>query len=321
METRASYVLVGAFVLGLAAAALFFVFWLGGSDGGAVRKQYAVHFSGNVTGLQPGAPVRFRGIPKGEVKSIGFRRDDKGVVDPDIIRVIVSVDTDTPVMTDTVASLEVQGLTGSPFVQLKRGDAEQLKRANAEGRPPNTPLKPGTGPRDLHIPGESSGMERIFEEFPKAIASVTDLANRAAELLNKENQEEIARLLKSSSEAMTSLNALAGEATRTVQSLETTAKDASDLAKRGQATMAEFDKGAVSVVALANEMRGLVRENRRPIADFAATGLYEFSLFLTDMRKWVRTFDRILTRLEGDPSNFLFGNRQRGFETPADGRR
>jgi phospholipid/cholesterol/gamma-HCH transport system substrate-binding protein len=59
----------------------------------------------------------------------------------------------------------------------------------------------------------------------------------------------------------------------------------------------------------------ILRENRRPIADFAATGLYEFSLFLTDTRKFVRSFDRILTRIESDPSQFLFGNRQRGFET------
>jgi phospholipid/cholesterol/gamma-HCH transport system substrate-binding protein len=63
------------------------------------------------------------------------------------------------------------------------------------------------------------------------------------------------------------------------------------------------------------DARTIVRENRRPIADFAATGLYEFSLFLTDMRKFVRTFDRIMTRIESDPSQFLFGNRQRGFET------
>jgi len=63
------------------------------------------------------------------------------------------------------------------------------------------------------------------------------------------------------------------------------------------------------------DARGIMRENRRPIADFAATGLYEFSLFMTDMRKFVRTFDRLLTRVESDPSQFLFGNRQRGFET------
>src|SRR5688572_5100373 len=111
MDTRASYVLVGAFVLGLVAAALSFGFWLGCAEGGALRHQYAVHFTGNVTGLQPGAPVRYRGIVKGEVKSIAFRRDEKGAVDPDTVRVVISVDADTPIMTDTVASLEVQGLT------------------------------------------------------------------------------------------------------------------------------------------------------------------------------------------------------------------
>ena len=300
METRASYVLVGSFVLGLVAAAIIFVLWLGRSDGGRNLVMYRVHFPGAVTGLAPGAAVRYRGINKGEVREVR--------IDPEhdeIIEVKIRVDADTPIYTDTVASLEVQGLTGSPFVQLKRSP-----KPSVEGK------KVDPKDRDKFIiEGESSGLERIFEEFPKAIASVTKLANEASALLNKENQERFASILKNADTGLKAIGDLATKAQKPVEEL-------GRLAGVAEKAFGEFDKASQSVdragqsiSSFMGDARTVVRENRRPIADFAATGLYEMSLFLTDMRKFVRTFDRLLTRVESDPSQFLFGNRQRGFET------
>jgi phospholipid/cholesterol/gamma-HCH transport system substrate-binding protein len=307
METRASYVLVGSFVLGLVAAAVIFVLWLGRSDGGKNLVTYKVHFTGAVTGLAPGAAVRYRGINKGEVRAVAIKPDQD-----DVIEVTIRVDADTPLYTDTVASLEVQGLTGSPFVQLKRSPKPGVEGKKVEPKE-----------RDkIVIQGESSGLERIFEEFPKAIASVTTLADRASGLLDKENQENFKSALRGASEALISLRGLANEMTTLAREARGPVQELATLARRGQASLGELDKAsqgvdraAQSISAFMGDARTIVRENRRPIADFAATGLYEFSLFLTDMRKFVRTFDRIMTRIESDPSQFLFGNRQRGFET------
>jgi len=307
METRASYVLVGSFVLGLVAAAVIFVLWLGRGDSGRNLVTYKVHFTGAVTGLAPGAAVRYRGIHKGEVRAVAIKADQD-----DVIEVTIRVDADTPLYSDTVASLEVQGLTGSPFVQLKRSP-----KPGVEGH------KVDPKERDkIVIQGESSGLERIFEEFPKAIASVTMLADRASALLDKENQENFKGALRGASEALTSLRGLATEMTTLAREARVPVQELANLARRGQGSLGELDKASIgvdkaaaSISAFMGDARTIVRENRRPIADFAATGLYEFSLFLTDMRKFVRTFDRIMTRIESDPSQFLFGNRQRGFET------
>jgi phospholipid/cholesterol/gamma-HCH transport system substrate-binding protein len=307
METRASYVLVGTFVLGLVAAAIVFVLWMGRGDGGRATFTYKVHFTGAVTGLAPGAAVRYRGINKGEVRSVAILPDRD-----DVIEVTIRVDTDTPLYTDTVASLEVQGLTGSPFVQLKRSP-----KPGVEGKKVNPDER-----AKIVIQGESSGLERIFEEFPKAIASVTTLADRASGLLDKENQENFKSALRGASEALTALRGLATEMTTLAREARAPVQELAALARRGQGSLGELDKASIGVDKAAasisqfmGDARTIVRENRRPIADFAATGLYEFSLFLTDMRKFVRTFDRIMTRIESDPSQFLFGNRQRGFET------
>jgi paraquat-inducible protein B len=70
---RLQPVAIGAFVLGaliLAVAALLFF------GGGALHeKRMAVvsFFDGSVAGLRVGAPVTFRGVPVGEVKSMGVR--------------------------------------------------------------------------------------------------------------------------------------------------------------------------------------------------------------------------------------------------------
>jgi len=301
METRASYVLVGSFVLGLVAAAVIFVLWIGRGDGGKNLVTYTVNFTGSVTGLAPGAAVRYRGINKGEVRAIGIKTGQD-----DVIEVTIRVDADTPVYTDTVASLEAQGLTGSPFVQLKRSPKPGVEGKKVESAAERT---------KIIIQGESSGLERIFEEFPKAIASVTTLAERASALLDKENQENFRSTLRGASEALVSLKGLVAELNTVAREARAPVQELGNLARRGQVTLGEFDKAAAGFGGLMADTRTILRENRRPIADFAATGLYEFSLFLTDMRKFVRSFDRILTRIESDPSQFLFGNRQRGFET------
>jgi phospholipid/cholesterol/gamma-HCH transport system substrate-binding protein len=300
METRASYVLVGSFVLGLVAAAIIFVLWLGRGEGGKNLVTYKVNFTGSVTGLAPGAVVRYRGINKGEVRAINIKPDHD-----EVIEVTIRVDADTPVYTDTVASLESQGLTGSPFVQLKRSPKPGVEGRKVEGEER----------AKIIIQGESSGLERIFEEFPKAIASVTTLADRASALLDKENQENFKSTLRGASEALASLKGLVAELDTVAREARVPVQELGNLARRGQVTLGELDKAVASFGGLMTDTRAILRENRRPIADFAATGLYEFSLFLTDMRKFVRSFDRILTRIESDPSQFLFGNRQRGFET------
>ena len=69
METRASYLLVGSFVLAIMAGAVVFVIWVTGTSAEKTVR-YHMRFAGSVPGLQVGSQVRFRGIPVGEVKAM-----------------------------------------------------------------------------------------------------------------------------------------------------------------------------------------------------------------------------------------------------------
>jgi phospholipid/cholesterol/gamma-HCH transport system substrate-binding protein len=105
METRAPFVLIGAFVLAAIAAVFGFVYWLNNTGGLGPRATYHVQFDGSVPGLLVGAAVLFNGIRVGE------RR----------VNATISVASNTPVRADTKVGLEFQGLTGVPVIALEGG--------------------------------------------------------------------------------------------------------------------------------------------------------------------------------------------------------
>src|SRR5437899_11254758 len=116
METRAPFVVVGAFVLAAIVAVFSFIYWLQNTGGLGPRTSYQVQFEGSVPGLLVGAAVLFNGIRVGEVTGLGLAPDNPRGVDATI-----SVASATPVRADTKVGLEFQGLTGVPVIALEGG--------------------------------------------------------------------------------------------------------------------------------------------------------------------------------------------------------
>ena len=116
METRAPFVVVGAFVLAAIAAVFGFVYWLHNTGGLGPRATYHVQFDGSVPGLLVGAAVLFNGIRVGEVTDLGLAPDS-----PRRVNATISVASTTPVRSDTKVGLEFQGLTGVPVIALEGG--------------------------------------------------------------------------------------------------------------------------------------------------------------------------------------------------------
>lgn len=116
METRAPYVLIGAFALAAILAVFGFVYWLNNTGGIGPRTTYHVQFQGPVPGLLVGAGVLFNGIRVGEVTELGLAQDN-----PRFVNATISVASATPVRADTRVGLDFQGLTGVPVVALEGG--------------------------------------------------------------------------------------------------------------------------------------------------------------------------------------------------------
>jgi len=135
METRAPFVIVGAFVLAAIAALFGFVYWLQNTGGLGPRSTYHVQFEGSVPGLLVGAAVLFNGIRVGEVSELGLAPGK-----PRGVNATISVASTTPVRADTKVGLEFQGLTGVPVVTLEGG----MLVANT-GEVPTLIAEPGAG--------------------------------------------------------------------------------------------------------------------------------------------------------------------------------
>src|SRR3954468_5768668 len=116
METRAPFVIVGAFVLAAIVAVFGFVYWLHNAGGLGPRTAHPGQFDGPVPGLLVGAGVLFNGIRVGEVTDLGLAPDN-----PRRVNATISVATTTPVRSDTRVGLEFQGLPGVPVIALEGG--------------------------------------------------------------------------------------------------------------------------------------------------------------------------------------------------------
>lgn len=116
MDTRANYAIIGIFTVAVIAAAFGFVFWFSGRDTGQAKQAYRVVFNGSVAGLSKGASVLFNGIRVGDVTTVYF--DAKK---PEQAFATIQVERNTPVKTDTSASLDVAILSGTALVALNGG--------------------------------------------------------------------------------------------------------------------------------------------------------------------------------------------------------
>jgi phospholipid/cholesterol/gamma-HCH transport system substrate-binding protein len=166
METDKHYFFEGLFIIGISVAAAFFAMWLG-SPGSRDDVLYRIHFSDSVSGLTVGDPVTFRGVDVGTVKSMGIDPADSRLV-----LVEVRLRKDTPVKTDTRASLALKGITGVVNIELSGGDpaAKTLLAVTPVGKVPE-------------IPSEKTGLKAMLDELPKLVEKFSSIEDQVKKVV------------------------------------------------------------------------------------------------------------------------------------------
>jgi phospholipid/cholesterol/gamma-HCH transport system substrate-binding protein len=165
METDKRYFLEGLFIIGLSVAAALFAVWLT-SSGHRDVVVYRIHFTESVSGLTLGDTVKFHGVDVGTVKALAI-----DVVDPRRVQVDVALRKDTPVKTDTKATLRFKGITGVIFIELSGGAAKTLVAVTPEGQIPE-------------IPAERSTIAVLLEELPKLVGKFSALEDKAGKVVS-----------------------------------------------------------------------------------------------------------------------------------------
>ncbi|WP_404405605.1 MlaD family protein [Pelagibacterium halotolerans] len=193
MEYKANYAIVGAFVTLVLAAFAGFVYWFSEADSAVPRTPYTIVFDGAVTGLGVGTNVLFNGLPVGEVTHVNINPDN-----PSQVLAHVQVNADAPVMKDTKASLEVQGLTGAAQIQLLGGTI-------AAG-----PLEPAPGETVAVLQGQPSDFQVIMEGAREIVTTAQDTFTRI-DTFFVQNEDRLSTTLANIESLSSSLAGLAGD--------------------------------------------------------------------------------------------------------------
>jgi phospholipid/cholesterol/gamma-HCH transport system substrate-binding protein len=163
METRANYVLIGAFTLAVIAAAFGFVLWFQSLHTTKQRSPLRVVFEGPASGLRNGGSVNFNGIRIGEVISVKLDNPRRVVA-------LAMVENKAPIRKDTLVGLEFQGLTGVAAISLKGGE---------EAAPP--------------VPLDEDGVP-VLTADPNALQDVTEAIRATLQNVNRlvaDNQQSV----------------------------------------------------------------------------------------------------------------------------------
>ena len=298
METKANYVLIGAFTILVTLFLLGFGLWAAKYSSDKSWREYDVVFREPVTGLTDGSSVQYNGIAIGTIEDLKLAPND-----PRAVIARLKLQADAPIKTDTRAKLSMTSLTGSPIIQLTGGDPRS--------------------PRLLETPGNDVP---IIRAEPSALQNIADTANRLVERLDQllsdqnvkrisntlDNIESLTGSIADQREDLTALIANARQASEQLNTtLDTTNRAITDVdrefVQKLPGLIDRLDSTLTKLDSAAGGADRILSENRNAIHSFANDGLSQLGPTLGELRSLIRDLRRISDRVEGNPTRFLLG--------------
>ncbi len=294
METRANYVLIGAFTIAVVVFGLLFSLWAAKYSSDRSWQEYEVIFNEPVTGLTEGGSVQYNGIAVGTVQRLTLSPQD-----PRRVEALLKIGADVPVKVDTKAKLSQQGITGSPFIQLTGGS-------------PNAARLQPRGDDDIPV----------IQTEPSALQNIADTASRIVERLDEVMSDKNIAHINQTLANLDNMTAAIGGQKQDIRALVQNLRQASeqlnttlattnqavgDIDKELPAVLAKLDSTLTKLDSAAGNANQILGENRAAINSFANDGLSQLGPTLSDLRSLVRDLRRISDRLDQNPTRFILG--------------
>lgn len=308
MERDAHYVAVGAFILLVIAFAVGFVLWYTDANDGLVYRRYEIYFTGSVSGLDRGSPVRFLGVDVGRVRRLTIDRNN-----PTRVQVVAEIDENAPISAATRASLGLQGVTGLLYVNLK--EQADIDRS--------APLRQGAS--YPVIEAVESDFDAFLASLPELMGRANTLLERFTRVVSDENLNGIADTIKSLRETMATM--------------PQTSRDVQKLVTELRATVAEIHAASESLRAMTDESRPEVtmalkrmndvannlaqasarvdhftKQSEVQLGNFTEQGLFELERLMRETRQAAREFRDLSRSLQENPSQILYEPPESGVE-------
>lgn len=298
METKAHYILIGAFTLIIGFGLLLFGLWAAKYSSDRTWQNYKVVFREAVTGLSVGSPVQYNGIAVGSVTRLSLAPDD-----PRMVIAEVRVESTTPIKTDTRAKLGITSLTGPTVIQLSGGTpgARELREVDRREQP-------------------------VIQTSPSALQNISDTANRIADRLDQILSDGNIAHINATLANLEKLSGDLGDDRQGVQALLLSARDAArnldrtldttngvmqrldgNLAQKLPPILDKLDATLAKLDSAAGNADAILGENRAAIGSFSNDGLAQLGPTLSELRGLTRDLRQVSDRLQGNPARYLLG--------------
>jgi phospholipid/cholesterol/gamma-HCH transport system substrate-binding protein len=306
MENKSHALAAGVFVLAVAALLVALAMWLMRDVTNTVT--YEMTTDASITGLQPQAAVRFKGVAVGKVTDIRLDPDRRGRV---LVRVAVT--PDAPITRSTFATLAFQGVTGLSFVQLDDfGGSTEPPAPGPQGGPPRIPL-------------QDSALGQLPDRLTGLTAKLEQATDNINLLLRGENQTALSTMLTETAAAAKSLNQLAANANRALDAqLGPGRADLPALARQTASTLKSLqeagDKAGAAMDAISaaaadlhqglgalTAQGGAIERLSDSAAVINASTLPRIQRLTQDASHAVRRFDRAVDAIHENPQSLIYG--------------
>ncbi len=280
MENRSHALIAGLFTLTLGFAALLVLYVFG--EKREETREVMVVTQQNVSGLNPQAQVRYRGIRVGKVLDI--RLDPADVRN---ILILLEVDRLVPLTRGTTAKLSYQGVTGIAHVLLE--DSGQDVRALEDDLP--------------RIAMQPSLLDHLEDALPAVLAQTRQFLEGANEVLNPKNRHSLERSLANLEQATGRMSTSLGQLEKLLS--EDNVTGLSKAAQESGPLLGEARK-------LMTQMRGLSAKADAILGEPSVSGngdmVNQINGMTSELSATARQLNRVLHMLEDSPQSLVFGS-------------
>lgn len=276
MERDPHYARIGLFVILAFMAAVSFFFIISKWDYQDRNNIFAIYFDGDVTGLRVNEEVLYQGISVGKIKRISI--PSKSI---NKVMVLVNIKKPSLIRTDTIATIEAQGLTGLTFVQLRGGSQDS----------PLVTVQPGH--KYPIIASRQSNISSVVSEMPKILMRVDKIIESLTTLVTPEAMAD----LKGTFANMHKITSQLAEAPKGIQ-----------------ATVAEIHGMAQSLNRASLDFAKVLEENSAYLADFHREGLPQITQTARKANNLMDSLDQMTQSLNASPLGFLKKSQSPGYQ-------
>lgn len=302
MENKSHALAAGTFVVLLLALVIALAVWL--TRDTRDLQTYELSSPDAVTGLQPQASVRYKGVNIGKVTAISLDPQKIGNV-----LIEVAIDGQAPITESTFGTLGFQGVTGLAFVQL-------------DDKGESTVMLPRGGTPPARIPMRPSLLTKLTDQGEDLLAKLVTGTERVNTLLSDDNQKALRSALDNMSQAAAGLQQLTvstnkalpqflQESRATLKVIQTTSDRVGDSADEAKRSAASFKQTTERM----NAKDGTLDQLARGVETLAVTGqtlnaasLPRLNRAVDDTARAARQVSRAVNAVNDNPQSLIFGH-------------